>query len=49
MRFPASVRRLVVGPELDIYRRDRAVNQQQRVYIDGRIYVARGNGYVRVK
>ncbi|AMW64170.1 hypothetical protein SEA_EVILGENIUS_93 [Mycobacterium phage EvilGenius] len=25
------------------------VNKQQRVYIDGRIYVARGNGYVRVK
>ncbi|QUE25770.1 hypothetical protein SEA_SMEAGAN_96 [Mycobacterium phage Smeagan] len=25
------------------------MNKQQRVYIDGRIYVARGNGYVRVK
>ncbi|QDP44672.1 hypothetical protein SEA_NOTHINGSPECIAL_88 [Mycobacterium phage NothingSpecial] len=25
------------------------VNKQQRVYIDGRVYVARGNGYVRVK
>ncbi|AXH46832.1 hypothetical protein SEA_ACOLYTE_89 [Mycobacterium phage Acolyte] len=25
------------------------MNPQQRVYIDGRVYVARGNGYVRVK
>ncbi|AOT25016.1 hypothetical protein PBI_KALPINE_97 [Mycobacterium phage Kalpine] len=25
------------------------MNKQQRVYIDGRIYVARGNGYVRIR
>ncbi|QGJ87802.1 hypothetical protein SEA_BIANCATRI92_90 [Mycobacterium phage BiancaTri92] len=29
--------------------RGMVVNKQQRVYIDGRVYVARGNGYVRVK
>ncbi|AIS73857.1 hypothetical protein SEA_AGAPE74_96 [Mycobacterium phage Agape74] len=25
------------------------MNAQQRVYIDGKIYVARGNSYVRVR
>ncbi|ASR86544.1 hypothetical protein SEA_CHANGELING_92 [Mycobacterium phage Changeling] len=25
------------------------MNKQQRVYIDGKVYVARGNGYVRVR
>ncbi|QHB41266.1 hypothetical protein SEA_CHUPACABRA_83 [Mycobacterium phage Chupacabra] len=25
------------------------MNKQQRVYIDGKIFVARGNGYVRVR
>ncbi|AHJ88733.1 hypothetical protein PBI_RHYNO_75 [Mycobacterium phage RhynO] len=25
------------------------MSKQQRVYIDGKIYVARGNGYVRVR
>ncbi|ALF00965.1 hypothetical protein SEA_JSQUARED_101 [Mycobacterium phage Jsquared] len=25
------------------------MNKQQRVYIDGKIYVARGNGYVRIR
>ncbi|AOQ28211.1 hypothetical protein SEA_DUDELITTLE_93 [Mycobacterium phage DudeLittle] len=25
------------------------MNAQQRVYIDGKVYVARGNSYVRVR